>query len=71
MSCKKMKALEKSSSPDLTHERIVEEGDTLPLMCHRIYGSTNHYLEVAKFNKLKYFKELTPGSKIYFPPLEK
>ncbi len=58
-------------SPDLTHKRIVKEGDTLPLMTQDIYGDSKYYLEVAKANSLINFRQLTPGQELYFPPLEK
>jgi hypothetical protein len=61
----------KASSPDLTHVRIVNEGDTLPAMAQKIYGDFSYYLEVAKANGLKDFRNLQPGSKIFFPPLDK
>ena len=64
-------AMENNSSPDLTHVRTVNEGDTLPLMTHRIYGDSKYYLEVAKANKISNFRKLTVGQKIFFPPLEK
>lgn len=56
-------------SPDLTHSRTVQQGDTLPLMCERIYGDSKLYLQVARFNKLANYRRLVPGQKIYFPPL--
>lgn len=59
------------SSPDLTHFRTVQAGDTLPLMTKKIYGKTDYYLEVARINKLKNFTNLKPGDSIYFPPLDK
>lgn len=62
---------EKASSPDLTHVRIVQEGDTLPLMTAAIYGDFSYYLEVARINKLNNFRQLKPGQKIFFPPIEK
>jgi len=58
------------SSPDLTHERIVMEGDTLPLMTYRIYGDSSYYLEVARINGLDNFRKIKPGDKIIFPPLQ-
>ncbi|MFK7787447.1 MAG: hypothetical protein AB8B56_20150 [Crocinitomicaceae bacterium] len=58
-------------SPDLTHYRMVKEGDQLPLMCNDIYGSPAYYTLVARANKLKDFRNLTPGQEIYFPPIEK
>lgn len=64
-------AMENNSSPDLTHVRIVKEGDTLPLMSFRIYGDSKYYLEVAKANQISNFRKLSVGQKIYFPPIQK
>ncbi|MGN7863233.1 CIS tube protein [Chryseobacterium sp.] len=61
----------KTSSPDLTHKRTVQAGDTLPLMTERIYGDSKYYLEVAKINGLVNFRQLIPGQELFFPPLEK
>ncbi|WP_217642860.1 CIS tube protein [Draconibacterium orientale] len=63
-------AKENNSSPDLTHVRIVNEGDTLPLMTHRIYGDSKYYLEVAKANNITNFRKLKTGQKIFFPPIK-
>ncbi len=65
------KGLTKVNSPDLTHIRVVKEGDTLPLMAERIYGDPKYYLEVAKANNLINFRRLRPGQKLFFPPIEK
>lgn len=67
----KRAATEKRASPDLTHIRIVQEGDKLPLMCQKIYGDTKYYIEVARVNKIINFRNLTVGQRIEFPPLEK
>jgi nucleoid-associated protein YgaU len=64
-------ARENNSSPDLTHVRMVKEGDTLPLMTYRIYGDPKYYLEVAKANKINNFRKLKTGDIIIFPPLTK
>lgn len=64
-------ARENKSSPDLTHYRVVKDGDNLPLMTHKIYGDPKYYLEVARVNGLTNFRKLTPGQKITFPPIEK
>ena len=64
-------AEENNSSPDLTHIRIVTQGDTLPLMCYRIYGDSKYYLRVAEANALDNFRNLKPGTKLFFPPLAK
>ncbi|MEM0997098.1 MAG: hypothetical protein AAGN35_08465 [Bacteroidota bacterium] len=63
------KAKENKQSPDITHQRTVRQGDTLPLMCQRIYGDSRLYLEVARANDLTDFRDLTPGSQLFFPPL--
>ncbi len=59
------------SSPDLSHSRIVRSGDTLPLLCKEIYGSSEHYLRVARVNQLDHFRDLEPGMEIVFPPIVK
>ena len=57
------------SSPDLTHVRVVKSGDTLPLLCKEIYGSSAYYLRVAADNGLDDFRSLSPGQTLRFPPL--
>lgn len=64
-------ARENNSSPDLTHVRMVKEGDNLPLMTYRIYGDPKYYLEVAKANGIANFRKLKAGQIIVFPPIEK
>ncbi|MBS1530504.1 MAG: LysM peptidoglycan-binding domain-containing protein [Bacteroidetes bacterium] len=59
------------SSPDLTHFRTVKAGDTLPLLTYQIYGSSAHYVEVAKYNGLSSFNAIKPGDALYFPPIPK
>ncbi len=68
---KKRAALENKSSPDLTHIRRVKAGDTLPLMCYRIYGDPKYYLQVAEANGLGNFRHLATGTELVFPPIEK
>ena len=62
---------ENANSPDLTHVRVVQAGDTLPLMAWRIYGDPKYYVDVARINGLASFRQLEPGQKLVFPPLEK
>ena len=66
---KRLKA-EKKKSPDLTHSRVVRSGDTLPLLTKSVYGTSAHYLQIAAFNGLDDFRNLTPGQEILFPPLD-
>lgn len=64
-------ALAQDQSPDLTHIRMVKAGDNLPGMCNAIYGNPGYYLEVARANRIDDFRKLIPGTRIFFPPLEK
>lgn len=57
------------SSPDLTHLVEVRAGDTLPLLCQRIYRNPAYYLAVARINGLVDFRALAPGMQLRFPPL--
>lgn len=59
-----------AQSPDLTHMRIVQAGENLPLMCYKIYNNPHYYLKVAEANGLANFTNIQPGQKIYFPPLK-
>ncbi len=61
---------ENKNSPDLTHERTVMSGDTLPLMANRIYRDSTYYLKVAQANKLNNFRKLKTGKSLYFPPIK-
>lgn len=65
----KILAEKNKQSPDMTHFVEVKAGDTLPLMCFRIYNDASYYLEVAKANGLSSFRRLKMGSFLYFPPL--
>ncbi|MEM9452609.1 MAG: hypothetical protein AAGF11_00420 [Myxococcota bacterium] len=67
---KKRAQEENRSSPDVSHLRQVRAGDTLPLMCQRIYGSSAHCTLVARANDLDDFRRLRPGQVLVFPPLE-
>ena len=56
-------------SPDLTHVVQVIQGDTLPLLCQRIYNDVSRYLEIARYNDLDSFRALEPGTLLRFPPM--
>jgi hypothetical protein len=60
---------EARSSPDLTHLVMVKAGDTLPLLCERIYRDSAYCAEVARINGLSSFRQLRPGISLRFPPL--
>ena len=62
---------ENQESSDVTHVRIVKEGDKLPLMAYEIYKDSLYYIKVARYNKLVNFRNLKPGQRILFPPFKK
>ena len=57
------------SSPDLSHIIEVKAGDTLPLLCYRVYKDCSYYLQVARVNNITNFREIKTGDKLHFPPL--
>lgn len=57
------------NSPDLSHSRMVRQGDTLPLLTSEIYGSPRHVVAVARANDLDHFRDLEPGRELLFPPI--
>jgi hypothetical protein len=57
------------SSPDLTHSKIVNEGDILPLMVYNEYKNQDYYLQIARKNNLKNFRKLIAGTTIILPPI--
>lgn len=59
----------RKNSPDLTHLVLVQAGDTLPLLCERIYRDPMYHLEVARINGLTLLRRLEPGMRLRFPPL--
>ncbi|MDJ0694561.1 LysM peptidoglycan-binding domain-containing protein [Mastigocoleus sp. MO_188.B34] len=68
----KLRLLEENKkSPDLTHQRKVKAGDTLPLMTYRTYDDSSYYLQIAKVNGLINFRRLATNTDLRFPPLEK
>lgn len=58
------------SSPDLTHIVSVKAGDTLPLLCHQVYGDARYYIDIVRHNRLRNFRNLVPGTELEFPPLK-
>ncbi len=60
-----------NNSPDMTHIKTIKAGDTLPGLCHEIYGNSKYYLQVAEINNILNFRSLKPGQKMLFPRIEK
>ena len=59
----------KMGSADMSHLVTVKAGDTLPLLCYRIYGTSVLYPQVARINGLKGFRRIAPGTQLLFPPI--
>jgi hypothetical protein len=65
----KLAAEAATSSPDLTHTRVVRAGETLPLLCEQIYREDRVYPQLARHNDLDNLIALRPGMRISLPPL--
>jgi len=48
----------------------VKAGDTLPLLCHRVYKDSTYYLDIARINGITNFRNIRPGMRLKFPPLK-
>jgi hypothetical protein len=65
----KLARLANALSADLTHIRTVRAGDTLPQLCHEVYGDATLYSKVAAVNQLTNLRSLRLGQQLAFPPL--
>ena len=57
------------SSPDLTHVVVFKDGDTLPLLCYKVYKNADYVIDIARINGITHFRNINPGTRIIFPPL--
>ncbi len=60
-----------NQSPDLSHVHTFLAGDSLTQLCYKIYDDPLMYMEVARHNNLVNFRNIQPGTQIYFPPVKK
>lgn len=58
------------NSPDMTHHRLVKQGETLASVCHQIYGTLSPIVALARLNGLTHLRGLEPGTRIVVPPLD-
>ena len=66
----KQEALMKKNSLSYgTHIMTIKAGDTIPGLCHRIYGDGRYGEQVAKINDIDNLRDIKPGTKLIFPPL--
>ncbi|HEY0612392.1 MAG TPA: hypothetical protein VGD35_22110 [Chitinophaga sp.] len=59
---------ENKKSPDLTRVIKVSDGDTLPNLSYKSYGTPKYYPQVAYANKLMSIRTLRTGDDLVFPP---
>jgi nucleoid-associated protein YgaU len=48
---------------------IVKTGDSLTQLAKAAYGDESYYTQIAEYNNLDKYRDLIPGTEIYFPPL--
>lgn len=68
---RKRLAEEDKESPDLTHERMVLEGDNLPFVSYDQYGSPEFYIQLAQQNNLTNIRSLKVGRRLILPSIER
>lgn len=56
-------------SPDLFHEHLVEDGESLALISYYYYADTSHLVKIAEANKLNSLYDIHPGQILTIPPL--
>lgn len=56
-------------SPDLFHEHLVMEGESLALISYNYYASTSHLKKIASANHLNNLYDIRPGQLLLIPPL--
>jgi nucleoid-associated protein YgaU len=56
-------------SPDLTKFLSVRQSDTLDLIANDNYDDPAWYLQLARINKLRNFRNIPPGTRLILPPI--
>ena len=59
-----------TSSPDMTHKKVVSVGNTLHKLTEDVYSDPAHLIKVAQVNKLDSIIHLQPGQQLTFPPIK-
>ncbi|WP_163411035.1 CIS tube protein [Flavobacterium ajazii] len=69
ISPKSVTMIDAPQSPDLTHIVNVTEGMSLPQLCLQTWDDDSLYIQVAQFNNLNKFRNLSGINKLIFPPI--
>ena len=64
-------AVNRLSSPDLSHYRVIGSSDRIDNLSHKIYNNPKYLLQIARVNGLTSFRRLKVGTSMTFPPLDK
>lgn len=64
-----VKKEDKQESPDVTHLVKVQEGDTLPGLCSKVWNDNSLFVQVAAYNGLNKFRNLKGIDNLLFPPI--
>jgi hypothetical protein len=59
----------KDSSPDISHLVTVTEGVSLPSLCEKVWNDESYYVQVARYNGLNKFRNLSGVRQLIFPPI--
>ncbi|MCD0465060.1 hypothetical protein [Flavobacterium sp. ENC] len=69
ISPKTVTMIDSPESPDLTHIVTVSDGMSLPQLCLQTWNDDSLYVQVAQYNKLNKFRNLSGIDKLIFPPV--
>jgi len=58
------KTTQSDNKNNLTKELIVKSGDSLMSISKEVYGSSEHYLDLARYNQIDHIRNIKPGTKI-------
>ncbi|MCD8079074.1 MAG: hypothetical protein LUF04_01265 [Bacteroides sp.] len=56
-------------SPDLSRIIVLKAGESIPWLCQKYYNDPSYCVEIARINRLKGFRDVSPGTRLLFPPL--
>lgn len=67
----KAQKLANNQSPDMSHLVTLKAGESMAMLCRKIYGDSCLVDEVAEVNGLCGFRDVKPGTVLLFPHLRK
>ncbi|MCC8186749.1 MAG: hypothetical protein LIP08_04355 [Bacteroides sp.] len=55
-------------SPDLSRIIVLKAGESIPWLCQKYYNDPSYCVEIARINRLKGFRDVSPGTRLLSPP---